>query len=505
MSGVEETIREIPTGSPSIKNGRHAFVPRFLKALCSVRFGVGILVALGLACLIGMLIMQQNVDGFDRYYATLTPSQRLVYGSLGFFDIYHAWYFNALLAVLSLNIVLASIDRFPKIWTFVSKPSLTVPMRWLRDQRASDSISIPGETENVASRIVSKMKKAGWRTPVINEKNGKTFVFAQSGLWNRFSFLAVHVALLTIFLGAFLTAQMGSTGQMPLMPGESSNLIQDTVVELDRTSEITKKLPFEVTCTDIQQMLIKKDGPITVGNTIDWLTYFQIKDETGTHDGFVQMNRPFDYRGYRFFQASFTPVGRARNITVRLIPESGSPAEEISIPRDGVTTLPDGKRIRFSEFRGNFSIGKEDPSEDTSSYPNPGAILQVITPGNPPQTAYAFGPQMANLPVAKKPVAGYTFQLVDFEKASDRHVLAIQRDPGSNVVYAGFVMLFVTLVGVFFFSHQRVWAAIEKPESNGELAVTLAGNVNRNQNSFNEKFRAFTESLKGPEARSKSL
>ena len=352
-----------------------------------------------------------------------------------------------------------------------------------------------GDPPDIANQITLNMKNAGWKRTAITEKNGKTFVFAESGLWNRFGFLSVHVALLTIFLGGFLTAPMGSTGQMPLMPGESSNLTLDTVVELDRTNQITKQLPFEVICTDIQQKLIRKDGAITVGNTIDWLTYFQIKDETGTHDAFVQMNRPFDYRGYRFFQASFTPTGRARNITVRLTPEAGGMADDIVIPRDGMATLADGKRIRFAEFRGNFSIGKEDPNEDTSAYPNPGAILQILNPGDPPQTAYAFGPQMANLPVAKKPVAGYTYQLIDFEKAPDRHILAIQRDPGANVVYVGFVMLFITLVGVFFFSHQRVWAAIEKA-ADGDFDVTLAGHVNRNQNAFNEKFKGFVKSLR---------
>lgn len=494
MSTIEGTITD-STSKAVASDRKDSMLSRLLKLFCSVRLGVALLIALGLACMIGMLVMQQNVDGFDRYFAELTPSQRMVYGALGFFDIYHAWYFNALLAVLSLNIILASIDRFPKTWLFASKPNVTVPLRWLRDQKSTASVTFPaGHPASIAGQIANEMRLTGWNKATIAEKNGRTFVFAESGLWNRFGYLAVHVALLTIFFGGFLTAQLGSTGQMPLSPGESSNLTQDRVVELDRVNEITKMLPFEVTATDIEQRLIRKDGPINVGNTIDWLTHFQIKDETGVHDGFVQMNRPFDYRGYRFFQASFVPVGRARNITVRLTPEAGGPTEDVVIQRDGSVTLSDGTMIRFSEFRGNFSIGREDPNEDTSAYPNPGAILLVFKSGQPPLTAYAFGPKLANMPVAKKPVGGYSYQLVDFEKVSDRHVLAVQRDPGANVVYVGFLMLFITLVGVFFFSHQRVWAAIEKG-TEGNNIVTLAGNTSRNQSSFHEKFGHFVRSL----------
>jgi cytochrome c biogenesis protein ResB len=59
------------------------------------------LILLAVASMIGMLIMQSNVDGFDKYFAALTPSQKLLGGWLGFFDIYHAWYFNLLLLILS--------------------------------------------------------------------------------------------------------------------------------------------------------------------------------------------------------------------------------------------------------------------------------------------------------------------------------------------------------------------------------------------------------------------
>jgi cytochrome c biogenesis protein len=216
------------------------------------------------------------------------------------------------------------------------------------------------------------------------------------------------------------------------------------------------------------------------------------------------MNRPFDYRGYRFFQASFVSTGRARHISITVTPADGSAPQLVEIDRDGAATLADGTVIRFAEFRGNFSIGPENPNDDTSNYPNPAAVLQVVPPGGSVQTAYAFGPQMANIPIAGKPVAGYTYRLTDFEKVSDRHILSVQRDPGSNVVYVGFILLFLTLVGVFLFSHQRVWVAIEKKE-NGEHSIITAGNTNRNQNAFDEKFQRFVDELRTLDAKQEKL
>ncbi len=149
MSTLEQIVtKDAPNTSAKTGYGE-SFFSRFLKLLCSVRLGVTLLVLLGLACFVGMLIMQQSVDGFARYFAELTPAQRLVYGNLGLFDIYHSWYFNALLFLVSMNIVLASIDRFPKTWLFVSKPNATVPVRWLRDQKQNAEIDIEGEPRSL--------------------------------------------------------------------------------------------------------------------------------------------------------------------------------------------------------------------------------------------------------------------------------------------------------------------------------------------------------------------
>jgi cytochrome c biogenesis protein ResB len=151
--------------------------------------------------------------------------------------------------------------------------------------------------------------------------------------------------------------------------------------------------------------------------------------------------------------------------------------------------------VLFADFRGNFSIGKEKLNEDTSSYPNPAAILQVTPPDGTPLTAYAFDSKMSNIPVAEKPVAGYTFQMVEFEKVADQHILSVQRDPGANVVYIGFTLLFMTLVAVFFFSFKQVWTVVEQTSEN-EFALTVAGKTNRNKTGLEEKLNLLVGNLK---------
>jgi cytochrome c biogenesis protein len=453
--------------------------------------------------MIGMLVIQKNVDGFDKQFAEMTPATRLLLGGLGFFDIYHAWYFDLLLLTLSLNIVLASIDRFPGAWKYISKPKLEVVEKWLRNQEQHADAELVGDSrESVVSRITAACKAAGMKTRV-TEKGARAIVFAERGAWNRLGAYAVHVALLTIFLGGFMTRMFDQNGQVTLKPGMSASEMSETVFNLNdggiELARASRPLPFEVTCTDIQQKLIKQDGGIDSSNTIDWLTMIRIKDERGTHDALVHLNSPYDYRGYRFFQASFVGMGRARTITLRLTREADGYQTDVTIPRDGVVNLSDGTRIEFTDFQPDFTMAGGQITSNSTEYNNPAAILSVRGADGTQNRAYAFTQELPpNAPVGRA-VAGYKFRLVGFEKVAEAHTLAIQKDPGATVFYVGSAMLIATLVAVFFFSHQRVWAIVEERGA-GRFAVVLGGNANRNAVAFGDRFKRLVAAITGEPA-----
>ena len=464
--------------------------------LSSVRFGVALLILVAALSMIGMLIMQQNVEGFDKYYAELQPSQKLLYGTLGFFDIYHAWYFNLLLLVLSLNIVLSSIDHFPKTWRIIRRRKLHASRAWLQAQQQHAELKLETESRETASaRVSMALRSAGLRVRV-EEKNERTFIFGERGAWNRLGAYAVHVALLLILAGGFLTAQLGREGQMPLAPGETSSEISSVSFNLDQISSATSGLPFTVTCMDIEQKLINKDGTIMANNTIDWLTRIRITDETGTREGLVHLNNPLDYRGYRFFQASFVSFGQARNITLGLTPLQGGHPQEITIKRDGAGQLEDGTKIEFTSFQPDFVIGETGrPDSASGEYNNPAAVLKVMTPQGEQKTVYAFAKEVpSNAPVGA-PFGGYQYRMTDFEKVPMQHVLAVQKDPGKTPFYLGGALLMLTLCGVFFFSHQRVWTLVEKRADGGGFDVVLGGNTNRNKLGFEDRFKRLVKAI----------
>lgn len=510
MAAAEETVG----GREAAKQRTKPIGDRALDFLSSVRFGVTLLCILVVLSMIGMLIIQQNVQGFDAYYASLTPAEKLVYGSLGFFDIYYSWYFKLLLLILSLNIILASIDRFPSAWAYISRPKLTATKKWLLQQpQNAEAQTLGGVANEVAENIKRAFKSNGLRTKVTQfeeteygvtesghkdftnvSKSEKLVVFGESGRFNRLGAYIVHVALLTLFLGHFVALQTGFDADVRMIPGDATDQIEMIQFNLDKRERFNVQLPFSLTCTDIEQRLINPQGSIDVTNTLDWRTQIKVDDpEYGSTIADISMNKPFTYRGYRFFQAQTIPVGNARHIDLTLTPQNGGETVNLKIPRMGSTTIPDGTTIEYEEFLPDFFLNGDKPDTRTGDYNNPVAVLGVTPPNGERIRVFAFAANVDNIPVGA-PKAGYKWKLTGYEKSPFAHVLSIKYDPFNGALiawYFGGFGLMGALVFVFFFSHKRVWALIEK--RGDATAIVFGGNANRNHLGFEEKFKKIVQ------------
>jgi cytochrome c biogenesis protein len=526
MSAIEESIKTKDISKPKTA----PLLNRILDFLSSVRFGIVLLCILVFLSVLGMLIIQQNVQGFEASYAMRTPAEKLIYGALGLFDIYNAWYYRGLLLVLSLNIILASIDRFPSAWKYISDPKLTATRGWILNQNPSAVVQIEGKDETeIAQKISAAFEQNGLKPRIAEEistfyatdEEGKKdfsktesqkslFVFGERGKWNRMGAYIVHVFLLTLFLGHFVALQTGFDADIRLTPDTNPAILRDFSVaqktdsiqlieiNLDKQERYNVQLPFSITCTEIEQKLIDPNGSIEINNTLDWRTQIRIDDpQYGTTVADVSLNRPFTYRGYRFFQASAITMGSASLMTLELKPENGGQPVTVNLKRNETAELPDGTKIAYSTFVPDFVMQGGQPSTKSGDYNNPAVVLDVTTPNGETTKVYAFAAKLPdNAPIAA-PKAGYRWHLAAYEKSPLAHVLSIKYDPFNAAFiawYIGGFGLIGALIFVFFISHKRIWAMIQKKGEN-EFEVVFGGNANRNQLAFEDKFKTIVESL----------
>jgi cytochrome c biogenesis protein ResB len=186
-------------------------------------------------------------------------------------------------------------------------------------------------------------------------------------------------------------------------------------------------------------------------------------------------------------------------VHLKVTPVAGGPEQDVTIKRNEEVKLADGTKLRYVEFNPHFVLDRDRKVQiESGDYKNPAAHLEVTRPDGERVSAWAFSDsfikEMEGAPFLKSMFdnqGGYRFQLVDFEKVPQAHMLSIQYDPGSTVVYAGFGLLCLTLIGVFFFSHQRLWMVVE----NG--VVYLGGDANRNRLGFEDKLRKIAARVAG--------
>jgi cytochrome c biogenesis protein len=516
MSTSENTDLGLPAESvPTTKTSakKPNILDRVLKQLSSVPFGVSLLVLMIILSMTGMLIMQVNVDGFAEYYASLTPSQQWLYTDpilralrswtglelrgwniFSLVDIYKSYVFITLLAIVSLNIILASIDHFPGAWRYITRKKLTATKPYVLHRPHHVTLE-SDESQDEPLRIASVLRAFGYRATVTREAK-RTTVFGERGAWNRLGAYFVHVGLLTIFLGGFFTWRHSHNGMLTLVPGMEARTVQGLAYDLDKMQVQNYALPFEVECTDIQQLLIRPEDGLEANNTVDWHTRIRVVDGDKVVEGDVHMNRPFDYRGYRFFQSSYQNVANARTVGV-VVERPGAAPERLDLMRGQPAVLADGTEVAFLDFTGDIDYSNKNQSI-APTYDNPAAVLRVTRPGAEPARVVALTAERAALDPSVATQAGLgdaKITLASFEKVGGSHTLAVQYDPwGAWSFYVGSVILIAALIAVFFFAHQRFWFVIER-DKDGKMKVFAGGQTNRNRPAFDRTFKDVVAAL----------
>jgi cytochrome c biogenesis protein len=206
------------------------------------------------------------------------------------------------------------------------------------------------------------------------------------------------------------------------------------------------------------------------------------------------LNKPFSYRGYRFFQASAVTIGSAAHVNLEVMPEAGGEPQIVRLKRSGTANLADGTKIDFEAFYPDFVMQGSQFGTRSADYNNPVAVLRVTPPGGKTERVFAFANKLPDNAPVNAPKAGYSWRLSEFEKSPIAHVLSIKYDPFDAAFiawYIGGFGLMGALCFVFFFSHKRVWAMIDA--ENNE--IVLGGDTNRSDFAFEDKFKKIVSEI----------
>lgn len=429
---------------------------------CSLKLTMFILITLAVLSIIGTVIPQGTPP--PEYLQAINQNKLKLYQSLGFFDMYHSWWFILLLSLLCVNLISCSIKRLPGIWVTITRPILVMSDGLGSSFSSRKSFMIYGDARTLCDRVAAVLKME-FAAPVITEDGGAFHLFAQKSPWSRMAVYAVHLSVLVIFIGAIIGSLFGYKAYVNIPEGES-------VGKAMSRSEKEIDLGFAVRCEKFSVAKYPNGAPKEFKSILTVLENGKpVPDYTNVR---VIVNDPLTYKGITFYQSSYGTIG---DHEFTISDPDGKNSQPFSIKSGGSAKLPDGNGICLQETT-------PDISQFQSGISGPAAQVEVHLANGESKTFIVY----ADNPAMNKMNLRYTGGKLLQYKGGEEFVytgLQVAKDPGVWVVWLGCFLMIVGIYVAFFMSHRRIWVRIE----NG--TVTIWSNASKNKGGF----RLFMEQL----------
>jgi cytochrome c biogenesis protein len=441
----------------------------------SVRLTIALLIIIALAAVIGTVIPQQ--EAAQEALEKAPPAMAGLLKALQLYDLYHSPWFLLLMGLLTVNLVVCSLNRLPvslRLYRMRPEPDRSALYDELPPGRV---LTTAGGPEEEASRVEAVLGKAFG--PIERKQTGETFYLSgRRGAWSYFGVYAVHAGVLVIILGAVVGSILGFDGYVNIPEGGTADAI-----EL-RGGKGEMKLGFDVKCDDFDVEFYDSGMPKMYRSELSFLKGGEIRAK-----GALMVNHPLEFEGIRFYQSSY---GAIPGEVVLAITGKGQRVEKRA--RQGEHFDLDGGKAHVEILRIEGNLMRMGPAVkvgiregeraiafwvfkfiDAIEEQNPGIMQQV-----PQFNAALYKP--------------YLFSLEGIE-SSFYTGLKVNRDPGVPIVGTGAFLLVAGFLLTFFSSHRQVFVRVDR--KHGKTRISVAGRCSRDPAKLDREIERIVRSCKG--------
>lgn len=449
---------------------------RLWQTLSSIKTGVILLILVVIVSALGTIILQRPVTEADELQRAYSPQMLHIFDALGLTDVFHAWWFVALLVLVSFSIIAASIDRFPNAWRFYARPYRYPEEGFRKTLLSQTRIAIPSESAGLMA-AEHALESIGFK-PERVQRNDRISLFAERNRISEMAVYIVHASLLLIFLGGIIDAMWGWRGFMTLNEGQ-----QSTQIELHDGTHRT--LPFAIRCDSAGQERYQDGTPKKW-----WSKLAVVDDGRELQRKEIVVNDPLVYQGVRFYQASFGSTGKIAEFLVTASLLSGGNPREFTLKPNVPVALDRDTTVELADFIPDYVVRDGQVYTRSADVDNPAAHLVVTTKSSGKRVNYWI-PAIDG--VAENAGSSYRFDPKDL-KMGYYTGLEVSHEPGQWGVWAGVVLMAIGLGFVFYVSHVRFWA-VPVIDREGKLSLWVGGTANRNRDAFESHFKELSEKI----------
>ncbi|MFH0998111.1 MAG: cytochrome c biogenesis protein ResB [Pseudomonadota bacterium] len=431
----------------------------------SVQLTVTVLLTLAATSVIGTVI-PQNQD-MDAYLHAYGQNLYRLFSVLDMFDMYHSWWFQLLLVLLTLNIIVCSLDRLPAAWKIVVKLPEFKPSRFLNAScQRQVGVSSPGQAQSLLEKALSR---SIGRVRIEQAQQGY-YLWSEKGRWTRLGVYVVHLSVVFLLAGGLIGSFWGFDGAVNIAEGETAKTIR-----LNNSGKLIP-LDFEIRCDKFSVSFYDSGAPSEYRST---LTILEKGTPVLTRD--IIVNDPLRYKGINLFQSSYGNLP-SQNLVLSFTSRATGMEYKEKIAPGQTVTIPEGL--------GSFTITAFNKDHQFKGHAIGDAFVGMLTSPNGESVEVVIPVKFPTFDRMRKSEV-----VVAIAETETRFYTGLQvtSDPGVWVVYTGFLLMIAGCIITFFMSHQQI--CIEAHTSGKISSVTIRGIANKNKIGMQKKIDAIAAAV----------
>lgn len=455
-------LKMVPLGVHRDLFGRLLSVPNFLDRwsafFASMRLSVVLILVTAATSIVGTII-PQNLS-VEKYRQLYDVQVFRVLAALGLFDIFHSVWFQSLLVLLTINILVCSFRRLPTVWRIVFPGKRRVKRTDISKLSAKKEISSNRslkQVERISTEVAGK-----WGGYEIRYTDLGFEIFTQKGRWTRLGVYAVHLSIVLVLLGGVWGALLGYEGHALIVEGMTADTIKL------QGSDDTKKLDFGIKCMDFDIGRYESGAPKSYRSAVTLLSQDKVikyKD--------IRVNSPLIYNGIKISQFGYGTVA-PNEVDFSFKSKQSGLVYDRKLQVGMSFDIPEGLgRFRVESIVNAYKVNGRNLGEAVvaSLFHEGEAPKKIVLPFR-----YQQFDQMRKDTVSIA-ATGFTPRYYT--------VLGVSKDPGTPIVYSGFVLLIAGCWVTFFMSHQKMGLkATAGPQG---ITILVAGTANKNRYAIEDR------------------
>ncbi len=396
---------------------------RLIDELASARLAIVLFFLLAGISILGTLIPQGQPPEFYTTKYGQGMGKLILFFQIQ--DAYHSWWYISALFLFLANLITCSLKRLPFTLKLFRRDPTEVNPENLPNKVM---VNLNADLGRVKAYLQDVLGLKATKEPL-----EKGYLFYKSQ--NRFSFFSVyvvHFSLVVIILGALIGAFFGWRGNMNILEGATSNIVQP----------FRKKDPVQLDFSLRLNQFILETYPN--GMPKEYISNVTVLDGNTTQNAIIKVNQPFRYKNVTFYQSSYNVIPEFK-VKVNF----GGKSEEKVLSPFYPLSLKDRYSIALQDYgeAHGFIYLKLWIIDEEEGQTREGMVVS----GFPPLEV-AFSKDK------------FSIEFGDVAKLNYMTGLQAKKDPASWVVYAGFILMMLGLFLVYYFDPRTIWAYLREDE-----------------------------------------